>query len=251
MGDAELRVVMAIARQTFGWHKKRDKISLTQLERLTGMSRQGVVNGLEFGIKRGLIERTPDPDDRRGGIWYRLLVNDVDQSTALTSLNNGLVREDDQSTSLTSSSQRGRPELVNDVDTQKKESKEKKETPTPPAPAAKHNGVGGGEIATLLDEYNIGASDSIAQQYQQQCPDVDAATIRQSIENLLADGVPKGKIVNRLRNRPPDPGKPYQRSRTAPKAGIPATTRPIIPADVLTPAQIADRARARRAERDT
>ena len=29
--EKELKVLLAIARKTFGWHKKRDNISLTQL----------------------------------------------------------------------------------------------------------------------------------------------------------------------------------------------------------------------------
>src|SRR3972149_3352570 len=108
--DAELRVLLAITRQTFGWHRQRDKISLSQLMKLTGMSRQGVVNGIEAGMKRGLIGRSPDEGDKRGGIWYFLLVNEVDQSSTLTS------HEVDQSTTLTRTSQRGRPVLVNGVD---------------------------------------------------------------------------------------------------------------------------------------
>lgn len=125
--------------------------------------------------------------------------------------------------------------------------------PTPSAPPkSTNNGAGGGdEIAMLLDEYNIGASDSIAQLYREQYPNIDVATVRQCVENLLADQVPKGKIVNRLRNRPPEPGKPYQRSRASPKTGIPIPTKPIMPPDMLTPAQIAERAQKRRAERDT
>lgn len=99
MSDSEFRVVLAVARQTFGWHRERDKISVSQLQKLTGLSRQGVVNGIKAGEQRGIIERIPDETDKRGGIWYRLLVNDVDQSTELTR-----------------TSQRTRPELVNDVD---------------------------------------------------------------------------------------------------------------------------------------
>lgn len=110
MSDSEFRVVLAVARQTFGWHRERDKISVSQLQKLTGLSRQGVVNGIKAGERRGLIERIPDEADKRGGFWYRLLVNDVDQSIPLTS------QQVDQSTELTRTSQRTRPELVNDVD---------------------------------------------------------------------------------------------------------------------------------------
>jgi phage replication O-like protein O len=81
MSDAELRVTLAIVRKTIGWQKRRDKISLTQLEELTGMSRQGVINGVEAGLSRGTISRIPDGN----GYIYELtvssekVVNDVDQ----------------------------------------------------------------------------------------------------------------------------------------------------------------------------
>lgn len=46
LNDSELRVFLAIIRKTFGWNKKRDRISITQIEEITGLSRQGVLNGL-------------------------------------------------------------------------------------------------------------------------------------------------------------------------------------------------------------
>lgn len=92
-------------------------------------------------------------------------------------------------------------------------------TPTPSA-NGKQNGAGGGdEIEHLLDEYNIGAAVTIAKQYRQQCPDVDVATLRQSIDNLIASQMPLPVIVKRLMRSPPKPGQPYQKSRAAPKAG--------------------------------
>lgn len=100
MGEAELKVTLAIARKTFGWHKDEDKLSLSQLMELTGLSRQGVLNGILAGTERGTIARREDGDSFK----YRLLVNEVDQT-----------------------SQPSRPEVVNEVDTQKKD-KEKKET---------------------------------------------------------------------------------------------------------------------------
>lgn len=94
----------------------------------------------------------------------------------------------------------------------------KESTPTPSA-NGKQNGAGGGEIEHLLDEYNIGAAVTIAKQYRQQCPDVDVATLRQSIENLLASQIPLPVIVKRLLRHPPEPGIPYQKSKISPKAG--------------------------------
>ena len=45
MKEAELRVVLAIARSTFGWHKTQDKLSISQLMEKTGLTRQGVEIG--------------------------------------------------------------------------------------------------------------------------------------------------------------------------------------------------------------
>jgi hypothetical protein len=124
--------------------------------------------------------------------------------------------------------------------------KEKERSPSPPVAGNDQIGGGGDEIVRILDEYNIGAADHIAGLYKAKYPLIDAATVRQSIDNLLADGIPKAVIVNRLKNRPPDPGRPYQRSRTTPKLASAPSSKPAIPSDVLTPAQAADIARARR-----
>lgn len=109
MECTEFKVVMAIVRFTFGWHKERDRISLSQLEAMTGLSRQGVSDGIKAALKRGAIDRQPCGQ----GFTYALLVNSVDQSSG------------DTSTQLTSTSQLSRPALVNSVDTQKKVNKAK------------------------------------------------------------------------------------------------------------------------------
>src|SRR3712207_8854559 len=55
----------AIIRQTFGWHKAEDELSLTQLERLTGLTRQGVVDGIEAGLRRRSEEHTSELQSRQ------------------------------------------------------------------------------------------------------------------------------------------------------------------------------------------
>ena len=79
MGEAELRVVFAVARKTFGWHKERDRISLSQLMKLTGLSKQGVLNGTEDAIQRGVLSKIPEGNS----FSYALLVNEVDTSERL------------------------------------------------------------------------------------------------------------------------------------------------------------------------
>lgn len=61
---SELKVTLAIMRQTFGYHKKHDRISLSQLETFTGLSRSSVMDGINAGIERGTIER------RKAGLSY-------------------------------------------------------------------------------------------------------------------------------------------------------------------------------------
>lgn len=122
---AELKVILAIVRQTFGWHKADDRISISQLMKLTGLTRQGVINGVARALKDGFLDRQPVGDS----FTYSLrVVNEVDQ---------GVVNEVDQS--QPPASQRNRPEvvneidsqLVNEVDPQKKKIKEKKESKEP------------------------------------------------------------------------------------------------------------------------
>lgn len=94
MGEAELKVTLAVIRKTFGWHKEKDKISLSQLIEITGLSRQGVINGVTTAISRGVIQRELVSNTKQGGYYYSLVVNEVDHK------------------------------VVNAVDTQKKVSKE-------------------------------------------------------------------------------------------------------------------------------
>lgn len=44
---SEFKVVVAIARKTIGWHKNKEKVSLSVLEKMTGLSRQGVATAVK------------------------------------------------------------------------------------------------------------------------------------------------------------------------------------------------------------
>ena len=143
MGIAELKVVMFVARKTFGWQKEDDKISLSQMEDATGLSRQGVIDGVNAAIERGVLCRVQVGQ----GFLYHLnidenvtsqdsrLVKPVDQSSELTSQDSRLelVKPVDQSSELTSQDSRlelvkpvdqSEQKLVKPVDTQKKDIKE-------------------------------------------------------------------------------------------------------------------------------
>ena len=55
--EGELRVILVIIRQTFGWHKPADKISFSQLSEKTGMERKSVCRSLNSLIEKGLITK--------------------------------------------------------------------------------------------------------------------------------------------------------------------------------------------------
>jgi phage replication O-like protein O len=71
MEASELRVVLAIARQTIGWQKVWDVIAYSQLEDLTGMARSAVWKGLTLAVAHGYVESWPIGGTRR--LAYRIV----------------------------------------------------------------------------------------------------------------------------------------------------------------------------------
>jgi phage replication O-like protein O len=53
----EFTIFMTVARQTYSWHKKWDRISFTQFEEKTGVSRRHIAPVLQGLIKRNIIAR--------------------------------------------------------------------------------------------------------------------------------------------------------------------------------------------------
>jgi phage replication O-like protein O len=64
---AEFKVLMCIARKTYGWHKVSDLISLKQIEKITGLHRSGIIKNVDSLVGRGLLNKikskTTDGDD--------------------------------------------------------------------------------------------------------------------------------------------------------------------------------------------
>jgi phage replication O-like protein O len=77
MGDAEWRVVCAICRKTFGWHKYEDLLSISQFMKLTGMSNSGVIQGVEQAIEHGFIVRKSSGQSFK----YRLNIKDEESTS--------------------------------------------------------------------------------------------------------------------------------------------------------------------------
>jgi phage replication O-like protein O len=52
---AEFKVLLCICRKTFGWHKYEDKISLKQIEKLTNLSRKGIIKCISKLVEFQLV----------------------------------------------------------------------------------------------------------------------------------------------------------------------------------------------------
>lgn len=53
----EFKVLLCICRKTYGWHKARDSISLSQIVKMTGLSRKGVQKIIPALEAHGLIQK--------------------------------------------------------------------------------------------------------------------------------------------------------------------------------------------------
>lgn len=55
LGNAELRVLLAIARKTIGFQKESDRISTSQIESMTGLAHRHALSALQSLVDRGFI----------------------------------------------------------------------------------------------------------------------------------------------------------------------------------------------------
>jgi phage replication O-like protein O len=60
---AEFKILMAVARKTYGWQKIRDRISLRQLVELTGLHKNGVIKAVDSLIEYGLVIKIKSHDE--------------------------------------------------------------------------------------------------------------------------------------------------------------------------------------------
>lgn len=74
LGLAETKVLIVVMRKTWGWHKSRDHISLSQLEELTGLERRHIINGAKSLCERGLLRRITTGPKGRQTTEYELLM---------------------------------------------------------------------------------------------------------------------------------------------------------------------------------
>jgi hypothetical protein len=70
---AELKVTLAIIRQTIGWHRRRVTFGVGKIGRLTGLARNSVISGAEAAEARGTIRRLTT----EGEAAWELVINDT------------------------------------------------------------------------------------------------------------------------------------------------------------------------------
>jgi len=72
----ETKVLFVIMRKTFGWHKIRDQISLSQLEKSTGSLRQAILKATKSLQEKNLISKVVVGEKSDQKTFYELVVSE-------------------------------------------------------------------------------------------------------------------------------------------------------------------------------
>jgi len=120
LSPGEFKILMCIARKTFGWHKDNDSISLSQIVKMTGLSRRGVVKVIAKLEKIKLIICRRNQSEEYGCVasTFKILVHEPEK-----------VSENTQARELSAPPPRelSAPPLGNSVHPQKKDLTKEKE----------------------------------------------------------------------------------------------------------------------------
>ncbi len=74
--EGELKLLLVIMRKTLGWHKNKDKISLSQLEKFTGLTRTNILNASESLQSKGIILKYTSGKAGCQETYYELVINE-------------------------------------------------------------------------------------------------------------------------------------------------------------------------------
>ncbi len=72
--EGELRIVLVLIRQTFGWHKEWDRISIGILAKKSSMERKSVQRSVKTLIEKGLIEEKRYGKNGNERLYFRLVM---------------------------------------------------------------------------------------------------------------------------------------------------------------------------------
>lgn len=80
LNESELKVLLVVIRKTFGWHKTRDRLSISQLQEFTGLSETSVI-GAEKSLKaKNLIRTFLSGPNGKQQKFFELIVEDSNNS---------------------------------------------------------------------------------------------------------------------------------------------------------------------------
>jgi phage replication O-like protein O len=79
--EGELRIILVVIRQTFGWHKAYDRISLAQLAEKSGMQRRSACRSLVSLIEKGLVCKKKFGPPGKEKCYYSLVVESCQSQT--------------------------------------------------------------------------------------------------------------------------------------------------------------------------
>lgn len=134
---SELKVTLAIIRATFGWQQAEAELTLTDLEKRTGLTRSSVNTGLKAAMKRGTISRRKVSKSYA----YKLIVESPQESNPYTdkSLNSipvSVQTLDQSEGDIKEKKEKERKEIpaAPEVDDQKLDTKPETPTPKPKKP---------------------------------------------------------------------------------------------------------------------
>ena len=125
LSPAEFKVLMCICRKTLGYHRPSDNLSLSQIMKLTGLSRGGVINSIEKLESVQLITRSRNQSAEHGceATTYKIKVHSKGKPLEEKELKN----KQPSKLSRRGPSKLSEPGLVHSVDRQKKEELKKEE----------------------------------------------------------------------------------------------------------------------------
>jgi len=74
--EVELKVILVIMRKTLGWHKIRDRISISQLQKLTGSTATNIIISIDGLIEKGLITKEVVGEIGTQKTFYELVIHE-------------------------------------------------------------------------------------------------------------------------------------------------------------------------------
>lgn len=81
LGEGELKVLLVIMRKTFGWHKEKDAISISQLSKITGLHEETVVKAAKSLQSKGIVNREVIGQEGKQQTIYSLVIQEVSNNS--------------------------------------------------------------------------------------------------------------------------------------------------------------------------